>query len=234
MDVKTFYDEYVACQTVVGINDRHRSILKWLQQSGLRPDHRVLEIGCGVGTLTRLVAEAVSPNGFVTAMDLSPKSIEAARERLAAFRNVRLMAADVLEAELEERFDVIVLPDVIEHIPLHHHPALFERVASWARADGFVLLHYPNPHYLEWCREHRPDLLQIIDQPIHADLLLSNTYRSGLHLDFLARYAIWTREGDYVVAVLRPSAGARVFTELAGRRPSPLARVRGLARRLTS
>src|SRR5450759_324058 len=169
MDVKTFYDEYVECQTTVGINDRHRSILKWLQQSGLRPDHRVLEIGCGVGTLTQLLAEAL-PQGFVLGIDLSPKSIDASRELLALSHNVGLMAANVLEAELEDHFDVIVLPDVIEHIPLDHHPALFERVASWVRADGFVLLHYPNPHYLEWCREHRPDLLQIIDQPVHADV----------------------------------------------------------------
>src|SRR5665811_1937388 len=104
MDVKTYYDDYVAHQTAVGINDRHRSILKWAQQSGLRPDHRVLEIGCGVGTLTQLLAEA-APQGFVLGIDLSPKSIDAARDRLALSRNVSLMVADVLEVELEERFD---------------------------------------------------------------------------------------------------------------------------------
>src|SRR5680860_615557 len=127
MDVKTYYDDYAARQTATGVNERHRSILKWAQQSGMHSDHRVLEIGCGVGTLTQLIAEAVSPHGFVTGMDLSPKSIEAAKERLAPFQNVRLMAVDVLEAEFEEYFDVIVLPDVIEHIPLERHSALLER-----------------------------------------------------------------------------------------------------------
>jgi trans-aconitate 2-methyltransferase len=145
---------------------------------------------------------------------------------------VRLLAADVLEAEIEGSFDVVVLPDIVEHIPLESHPALFGRVASWVEPDGLVLLNYPNPHYLEWCREHHPERLQIVDQSIHADVLLANAYPHGLHLDYLERYSIWVREGDYVVAVLRPGAGAGRFTALPPRQV-PLAarvgrRVRGL------
>jgi len=165
-------------------------------------------------------------------VDLSPRSIEAARERLASFRNVRLVAADVLEFDLHETFDVIVLPDVIEHIPLDLHGALFKRVASWVAPNGFVLLHYPNPHHLEWCQAHTPEVLQVIDQPIHAEVLLSNACPHGLYLDFFQTYSIWIREGDYVVAVLRPRAGTGSFTRLPGRRPSLLRRVGGRISRL--
>jgi 2-polyprenyl-3-methyl-5-hydroxy-6-metoxy-1,4-benzoquinol methylase len=232
MDVKTYYDEYVGRQAAVGVNKRHRAILKWLQKFGMRSDHAVLELGCGIGTLTGLLAKELSPGGSVTAMDLSPVSIEAAGQRLSAFDNVHLLVADVLQTDLEGRFDVVVLPDVIEHIPLERHNELFERVASWVKPNGFVLLHYPNPHYLEWCRKHHPDRLQIVDQAVHVDVLSSNTYPHGLYIDCLETYSIWMREGDYVVAVLRPLAGTGVFTDLPPRRVSLVARIAGRLRRL--
>jgi 2-polyprenyl-3-methyl-5-hydroxy-6-metoxy-1,4-benzoquinol methylase len=78
----------------------------------------------------------------VFGFDLSPKTIEAARERLAPFGNARVVAADVLEADAgSEPYDVVVLPDVIEHIPLEMHDALFGRIASWVKPEGFVLFH---------------------------------------------------------------------------------------------
>ncbi len=227
-DVTAFYDEYVDRQTTIGVNRRHEAIIAWLKRFGLRPDSHVLEIGCGVGTLTQLLADAL-PQGFVQGFDLSPKSIAAARERLASFDNVRLAAADVLDASIEGQYDIVVLPDVIEHIPLARHDALFGRVASWVKKNGFVLLHYPNPHHLEWYHAHHPEKLQIVDQPIHADVLLSNVYRHDLYLDYFERYSIWFREGDYVVAVLRPSFEVKEFTRLPQARPAFAARV---ARRL--
>jgi 2-polyprenyl-3-methyl-5-hydroxy-6-metoxy-1,4-benzoquinol methylase len=158
-------------------------------------------------------------------VDLSPKSIAAAQERLSGFGSVRLLAGDILELDLAGAFDVIVLPDVIEHIPLEDHQRLFGRVASWLHPSGFVLLNYPNPHYLAWCHEHRPDLLQVIDQPIQADVLLANARPSGLYLHHLETYSLWIKEGDYVLAVLRPVASADTFTDVV-RQPSLVARLR--------
>jgi trans-aconitate 2-methyltransferase len=230
-DVSDYYDAYVEHQAAVGVNERHHAIVGWLRRAGLSPDHRILEIGCGIGTLTELLGGALGPHGSVLALDLSPHSIETATERLASFSKVSLMAADVLEAKLEGRFDVIVMPDVIEHIPLEHHRLLFERVASWLEPHGFVVLNYPNPHYLAWCHVHRPELLQVIDQPIDADVLLANAYPHGLYLDFLATYSIWIREGDYVVAVLRPKTSTGTFMPLPAPGRSLLRRVAGRVRR---
>lgn len=127
-----------------------------------------------------------------------------------------------------EPYDVVVLPDVIEHIPIEMHDALFGRIAAWVKPEGFVFVHYPNPHHLEWFHEHHPERLQIVDQPIHADVLTANAYRHGLHLDYFERYAIWIREGDYVAAVFRPASGVGEFTRL----PAPrLSLVRRAARR---
>jgi trans-aconitate 2-methyltransferase len=230
-DVSEFYDEFVDRQTRVGVNRRHEAIVGWLRRFGLRPDDRVLELGCGVGTVTQLLLEEL-PRGSVLGVDLSPRSIATAQERLAGFENVRLIAADVVSADVDGQFDVVVLPDVIEHIPLELHDALLARVAAWVRPDGFVLLHYPNPHHLEWCHANHPERLQIIDQPVHADVLLANAYRHGLYLSYYERYSIWLREGDYIVAVLRPSSGVGEFTRLPQPRPSLATRAARRAKRV--
>jgi len=228
-DVSDFYDEMVDRQARVGVNSRHRAIVAWLRRFGLKPNDRVLELGCGVGTVTELLAEDL-PEGSILGVDLSPRSIATAQQRLASYENVRFVAADVVNADVEGQYDVVLLPDVIEHIPLQAHDALFGRIAAWVRPDGYVLLHYPNPHHLEWFHEHHPERLQIIDQPVHADVLMSNAYRHGLHLDYYERYSIWVREGDYVVAVLRPAEGVGEFTRLPPPRPSLPARVKRRAK----
>jgi len=231
VDVSDFYDDYVPRQVSVGINDRHRSILGLLVRFGLRPHHHVLEIGSGVGTVTELIADALDSAGSVTGIDISPKSIEIARRRLGNRGNVTLISGNILEVEVTDRFDVVVLPDVIEHIPLELHEQLFGRIAGWLRDDGFALLHYPNPHHLQWVHEHRPHLLQIVDQPIHADVLLANACPHGLYLDHYERYSIWVREGDYVFAVLRSLEGIGEFHDLPEPRPSLWVRMSRRAKR---
>jgi cyclopropane fatty-acyl-phospholipid synthase-like methyltransferase len=131
--VESYYDEYVPRQTATGVNARHKSIARLLISFGLQPDHRVLEIGCGIGTVTGLVAEKLSAGGSLLATDLSPKSIEAAKRRLAGFGNVRLLAGDILSLDLNDIFDVVVLPDVIEHDVL---PVRVDGLGRW----GWVVL----------------------------------------------------------------------------------------------
>jgi SAM-dependent methyltransferase len=143
------------------------------------------------------------------------------------------MTADVREADFARQFDVIVLPDVIDHIPQHDHDVLFEKIATWVRPEGFVLLHYPNPYYKEWLRDNSSDsyLRQVSIAPIHGDVLLSRAYRAGLCLDYLERYAIWIAEGDYVCAVLRPVAGVRAIRYTTPVKQPLLSRMRARLRR---
>jgi trans-aconitate 2-methyltransferase len=232
MDSRTFYDEYVARQIGAGVNKRHRAILAWLRRFGLRADASVLEIGCGVGTVTQLLAGELRNGGSVLGVDVSPRSVEVARQRLAPFKNVRFEVGDVFELQFRSRFDVIVLPDVIEHIRLELHSGLFERLAAWISPTGFIFLHYPNPFYMEWCRVHQPAALQLVDEAVHADLLLARAYPHGLYLSFLETYSVWIPEGDYVAAVLRPLPAAPSFTACREKPPSVFAWIRQRLRRL--
>lgn len=43
-----------------------------VEAAGIRPGHRVLDVACGTGVLSRVVAQAVGPGGSVTGLDLDP------------------------------------------------------------------------------------------------------------------------------------------------------------------
>ena len=198
-----YYNGYVSRQKNVGVNLRHKSIVEKLLNAGLKNDASVLEIGCGIGTFSGLLADLL-PNGKGLCIDISDKSIEEASKRYESKSNLTFLIANAVNHDFgSQTFDTIVLPDVIEHIPLEFHSKLFESISKVLKPNGFVFIHIPNPHYLAWCHENRPDLLQIIDQPIYTDELIKNTLPHGLNIHSLNTYSIWIEDGDYQYIILK-------------------------------
>lgn len=194
--IKSFYDQFVEVQKRTGINLRHRWIMKWLKSKGLRKTDHVLEIGCGIGTVTYLLAKQTS-QGRVLATDISPKSVEMAQAWLHKYPQVSFKVTDMTDFESDSLFDVIVLPDVLEHIPIAEHAALFAKLSQVLKPEGYIFIHMPNPRFLEWQHVHQPEHLQVIDQPIHSDHLMKVAYESGLYLDQLHSYSIFYDTPDY-------------------------------------
>jgi len=211
-EIETYYDQYVKRQSQVGVNARHRSIINLLKKEGMRSKNCVLEVGCGIGTLTSLIAKQVS-NGSVVACDISPDSIEFAEKRWPKATNVRWLVTDMLDFVAERPFDYIVLPDVLEHIPVAQHPQLFKTLRAVSHEQTLVVAHFPHPKGTEWSREHRPEKLQIIDQCLRADELMANAYAAGFVLNRFESYSLWEEPYDYqrfVLSVDRPAEGPRV------------------------
>jgi ubiquinone/menaquinone biosynthesis C-methylase UbiE len=125
------------------MDGRLRSIVDQLR---IRPDDRVLEIGCGHGVAATLVCERLDI-GRLTAIDRSAKMIEAARRRNAAY--VEQGTAEFLVGSLEEidlrnrRFDVIF---AVRVALFHRDPDRARRLAStWLERGGRILAFYDPP-----------------------------------------------------------------------------------------
>ncbi len=58
------------------------------------PGERIVDLGCGAGTTTLAIAEAVGPAGQVTGLDISPDLVAEARNRAAGMANVTILEAD--------------------------------------------------------------------------------------------------------------------------------------------
>lgn len=97
-----------------------------------------LEFGCGVGSLTAEIARHVER---LHAVDIDPRAIEVARERLAGCPNVRVDLADATAFDGEGGYDSVVMLDVLEHIA--DDSAMLSRIAGLLRPGGKVVLKVP-------------------------------------------------------------------------------------------
>jgi len=76
---------------------------------------RVLDIGCGVGTISLYVA---NKGNEVLGIDISEKAIDAAQKsaELLGIRNASFKAMDFLYEEFQGKFDFVILNNILEHV----------------------------------------------------------------------------------------------------------------------
>jgi len=80
----------------------------WVRMAGEPPGCRVLELGAGTGRATRLLAQKAAR---VVASELSPELLAQARRKLHGLSHIYLLAADMRELSLQEKFDLIAAVD---------------------------------------------------------------------------------------------------------------------------
>jgi ubiquinone/menaquinone biosynthesis C-methylase UbiE len=101
----------------------------------LAPDKSALEIGVGTGRLALKVC--VKCDSF-TGIDLSSKTIDRARENLAAFQNITLICDDFLTHGFTDKYDIIYSSLTFMHI--RDKRTAIEKIACLLNPGGrFVL-----------------------------------------------------------------------------------------------
>ena len=97
---------------------------------------RVLDAACGEGYGSNLLAQVARD---VVGVDLSPQTIEHARQRYANHANLRFEQADATQLPaLGGKFDVIVSFETLEH--LHAQDALLAGFANQLADDGMAVV----------------------------------------------------------------------------------------------
>jgi len=110
------------------------------ERAQLQDGQRILELGCGWGSLTLWMAEH-HPRSHITAVSNSHSQrahIEAQAQR-RGLGNVQVVTANVAELRLDRRFDRVVSVEMFEH--LRNWPEMFRRVAGWLEPGGRFFMH---------------------------------------------------------------------------------------------
>jgi SAM-dependent methyltransferase len=158
--------QFVGEGDFVGIGDEFLSHLVAL--CGLRPEDRVLDVGCGIGRLARPLAGYLSIDGAYAGFDVNAAGIRWCTQRYGHFPQFSFAHADVLNARYnpggtgdaasyafpyeDGSFDVAVLVSVLTHlsgdVALHYLAQTRRVLAPGGRvlATAFVLdPHAPDP-----------------------------------------------------------------------------------------
>ncbi|MEL3946781.1 class I SAM-dependent methyltransferase [Streptomyces sp. LNU-CPARS28] len=107
---------------------------------------RVLDIGCGAGTITRIAARLAGPDGQAVGVDISAPLLERARARTAAeaVTNVSYVLGDAQTHDFPpSRFDVAISRGGVMFFA--DHAAAFRNVARALRPGGRLVFVCPQP-----------------------------------------------------------------------------------------
>ncbi len=109
-----------------------------LKIAGLEAGMRVLDMGCGAGDVSFLVAELVGPAGSVMGIDRAPEAIAAARARatVRGLDHVTFQRADIAEWAPDQSVDAVVGRFVLMH---QADPAMALRAAARHLRPGGVV-----------------------------------------------------------------------------------------------
>ncbi|MEO1045507.1 MAG: cyclopropane-fatty-acyl-phospholipid synthase family protein [Pseudomonadota bacterium] len=106
----------------------------------LKPDHHVLDIGCGWGGLS-LYIHKVS-GAHVTGITLSEEQLKVARERAAAAGVADRVTFELIDyRHVQESFDRIVSVGMFEHVGRPNFQAYFDSIRDRLKPDGVALVH---------------------------------------------------------------------------------------------
>lgn len=115
-------------------------------QARVLPGHRVLDLGCGTGTLTILLKTA-APEATVAGLDGDPEALGIAREK-AAREGVAIEFHEALawDAPFETAsFDRVVSSLVFHHLTTENKRRTLRRIREWLRPGGEL-------HVADWGR----------------------------------------------------------------------------------
>jgi ubiquinone/menaquinone biosynthesis C-methylase UbiE len=140
---------------------------KTLRRMDLRPGERVLDLGCGVGwatrILARLVGEGPQGHGQVVGLDISDEMIRRARAASREFENIMFLWGSAEQIPWEENFfDKVLSVESFYYYPDQERALaeVFRVMAPRARLYILINLYKDNPYTLRWVEE--------LKVPVHA------------------------------------------------------------------
>jgi 2-polyprenyl-3-methyl-5-hydroxy-6-metoxy-1,4-benzoquinol methylase len=115
--------------------NHNKQYYEFLLRQMPRPCAKALEIGCGTGAFSRLLARYSKQ---VLALDLSPNMIQIARRQSIQHTNIEFQIADVMSVDLPaEHFDCIVSIATLHHLPARR---AIKRMKESLKTNGHLII----------------------------------------------------------------------------------------------
>lgn len=136
--------KYSACEWPPGINTLEEAELTALktiaERADIRAGQRILELGCGWGSLCLYLAEQF-PDSEIVSVSNSASQREYIEAQCVAKRitNLSVITKDINSFQPEGKFDRIVTIEMLEHV--RNYAALFARISEWLTPEGRLFVH---------------------------------------------------------------------------------------------
>ncbi len=123
-----------------------------VERAGLEDGDAILELGCGWGSLSLYMAEAL-PESQITSVSNSSSQADYIRNQasIRSIKNLTVVTCDMNDFEPGQRFDRIVSVEMFEH--MRNWRELFKRVSNWMKDDAsffmHIFVHTDSPYFYE-------------------------------------------------------------------------------------
>lgn len=108
---------------------------------------KVLELGCGAGTITKTIASIKHVE--IIANDMSTTQIETAKGNLAEFNDtanpdrITFIESDMMALSFQDNsLDAVIAFYSVIHLSTKEQEILLSRIASWLKPDGRILINF--------------------------------------------------------------------------------------------
>ena len=199
LEETAYYRAHFAVAQVVGAHVEDQKRDRILDCLRLQPSERVLDVGCGLGTLAATMSEH---GAEVVGADVSPVCIESARRRYPAVRYEVVDGMELDRVFTEASFDAVTCVQVLEHIPPDDVGSFIAQLAKVLRDGGRLLVDVPVTDNLSdrWLMVRNQHLRGLPRPPDAIDSSFNPTHRwrIGAPDTLMERFGMHHLEAEHV------------------------------------
>lgn len=136
--------KYSCCYWPAGVEDlgqaERAALAVSVERAGIEDGMRVLDLGCGWGSLSLWIAEHF-PKASVTSVSNSTSQRDFIQRQAdqRSLHNIDVIVCDMNDFETDLRFDRVVSIEMFEH--MRNYGELFRRIDNWLLPNGRFFMH---------------------------------------------------------------------------------------------